>query len=79
MKDCGHCDICEGKQDSVIDTKDIKKEILEAVLMMGQIRVPELVLRYHVSVKEQVLEYTRELIDDGILIVEHDYLMVKKK
>jgi hypothetical protein len=52
---------------------------LEAVLMMGQIRVPELVLRYHVSVKEQVLEYTRELMDDGILIVEHDYLMVKKK
>jgi len=49
------------------------------VLMQGQILLHQLVMSYPVSAKEQVLEYTRELIDDGILTLEHDYVRVKKK
>ena len=79
VKDCGHCDICQNKQAGIVITTDIKKEILEAILLQGQLTIPQVIMRYPQSAKEQVLEYTRELLDNGILALEHDYLMVRKK
>ncbi|MFI5196913.1 MAG: RecQ family zinc-binding domain-containing protein, partial [Chitinophagales bacterium] len=78
-KDCGHCDICQNKQDKVVTTKDFKKELLEAILQQGHLPLQQLVAPYSAKMKEQALEFIRELIDEEVLTIEHDGVSVRKK
>ena len=77
--DCGHCDICQNKQDKVIDTKDFKKELLEAILQQGNLPLQQLVAPYSAKMKEQALEFIREMIDEEVLTIEDDGVSVRKK
>lgn len=80
VADCGHCDICRDKNNTVtIDDKDLKKELLKTIKQEVLITVQRLVTHYPAAIKDQVIAVIRAMLDGGEIKLEGDTVFVVKK
>jgi ATP-dependent DNA helicase RecQ len=72
-KDCGHCDVCRGKQSANKSNKEIHKELLETIKIKRKVSIKELVDFYPDPTirQDQLLAVIREMLDHGILEIDN--------
>jgi len=75
QKDCGHCDVCKT---NTVNTKDLKKELLQTIQLSGNISLQKLVAPYPMGIKDLVLELVRAMMDNGAVVLENDSITIAK-
>jgi len=72
VKDCGHCDVCRDKRGVKIDSRELRAEMLQRIQEAKNIMIKELIAGYPTINKELVLDMLREMIDEGLLLLNEN-------
>ena len=75
QKDCGHCDVCKT---NTVNTRDLKKELLQTIQLSGSISIQKLVEPYPVGIREEVLELVRGMMDSGTVMLENGNITIAR-
>lgn len=64
---CGHCDICAEKKQTILDMEALKQTILQTLQQQSR-SLEELMSHFETAVHTQVLEQLRRIQDDALIV-----------
>ena len=74
VENCGHCDICKGKQHKGMPLNTIKESLFKA-LMKGNATFQSITENYTPADKELVVVQLRNMMDEGIVVIDENGIL----